>query len=98
MTDVFKEMLFIQIMAVITATIGSVVDGIVTSNFLGRDAMAAFSISTPFFVFLSCFSNMVGNGAQSLSGKQLGKGEKESVNGLFSLTIVSVCIFGLIIF
>ncbi len=98
MTDVFKEMLFIQIMAVITATIGSVVDGIVISNFLGRDAMAAFSISTPFFVFLSCFSNMVGNGAQSLSGKQLGKGEKESVNGLFSLTIVSVCIFGLIIF
>ena len=98
MTDVFNEMLFIQIMAVITATIGSVVDGIVTSNFLGRDAMAAFSISTPFFVFLSCFSNMVGNGAQSLSGKQLGKGDKESVNGLFSLTIISVCIFGFLIF
>ena len=98
MTNVFKEMLFIQIMAVITATIGSVVDGIVISNFLGRDAMAAFSISTPFFVFLSCFSNMVGNGAQSLSGKQLGRGEKDAVNGLFSLTMISVCIFGFIIF
>lgn len=35
MTSVFKEMLFIQIMAVITATIGSVVDGIITSKFLG---------------------------------------------------------------
>lgn len=98
MTKVFNEMLFIQIMAVITATIGSVVDGVITSNFLGRDAMAAFSISMPFFIFLSCFSNMVGNGAQSLSGKLLGKGEKESVNGLFSLTIISICIFGLIVF
>lgn len=98
MTSVFKEMLFIQIMAVVTATIGSVVDGIITSNFLGRDAMAAFSISTPFFIFLSCFSNMVGNGAQSLGGKCLGKGDKESVNGLFTLTIISVCIAGVIIF
>lgn len=49
MTNIFKEMLFIQVMAVITATLGSVVDGIITSNFLGRDAMAAFSIAMPFF-------------------------------------------------
>lgn len=97
MTEVFVEMLFIQIMAVITATIGSVVDGIITGNFLGRGAMAAFSIATPFFVFLSCFSNMIGNGAQSLGGRMLGKGDKDGVNGIFSLTIVSISAIGLII-
>ncbi|MCR5108997.1 MAG: ATP-binding protein [Lachnospiraceae bacterium] len=98
MTDIFKEMLFIQIMAVITATIGSVVDGIVIGNFLGREAMAAFSIASPFFVFLSCFSNMVGNGAQSLGGRQLGRGDKDALNGTFSLTVLTVIIFGLIVF
>ena len=98
MTDIFREMLFIQIMAVITATIGSVVDGIIIGNFLGREAMAAFSIATPFFVFMSCFSNMVGNGAQSLGGNQLGKGDRDALNGTFSLTVMIVCIFGLAVF
>ena len=96
MAKVFKKLLFIQIFAVLTATLGSIVDGVIISNFLGRDAMAAFSISMPVFVVLACLSNMVGNGAQTICGKALGKGEGDHVNGVFTLTLVLVGALGIL--
>ena len=61
MAKVFKKLLCVQIFAVLTAMLCSIVDGIIISNFLGRASMAAFSISMPVFVVLACISNMVGN-------------------------------------
>ena len=96
MTKVFQKLLCIQIFAVLTATLGSIVDGVIISNFLGRDAMAAFSISMPVFVMLACLSNMVGNGAQTISGKALGQGEGDHVNGVFTLTLILVGVAGIL--
>lgn len=96
MTRVFKRLLCVQIFAVLTATLGSIVDGVIISNFLGRDSMAAFSISMPVFVVLACLSNMVGNGAQTICGKALGKGEGDHVNGVFTLTLILVGVLGIL--
>ena len=97
MTKVFKRLLCVQIFAVLTAMLGSIVDGIIIiSNFLGRASMAAFSISMPVFIVLACISNMLGNGAQTICGKALGRNEGDHINGVFTLTILLVCVLGVV--
>lgn len=94
MAGVFNKLLAIQIFSVIVATIGSFIDGVVTSNFLGREAMAAFGIVTPVYVIFSCVSNLMGNGAQTICGQAVGRGDGQRVNGIFTLTMVSVTVVG----
>lgn len=96
MSNVFKKLLIIQIFAVITATIGGVVDGVIISRFLGREAMAAFSLVNPLYILFSCVANLMGNGAQTICGQAIGRSDESRVNGIFSLTLITILIVGFI--
>lgn len=94
---IFEQLLFVQILAVAVAILGSVIDGIVISNFLGREAMAAFSIATPAFVILACIANVIAYGVQTVCAKALGRGEVKRINGVFTLTMITLLILGIIL-
>ncbi|MEG2876378.1 MAG: MATE family efflux transporter, partial [Hydrogenoanaerobacterium sp.] len=70
---VFRKYLFFSIVAAMVLPLGMLVDGIVISNFLGKEAMAAVGLVSPLFLLLSAFSGIIASGSTSLCGQYIGK-------------------------
>ncbi|MBQ7671054.1 MAG: MATE family efflux transporter [Clostridia bacterium] len=72
------------ILAVLLASLYSIVDGIFVSNFGGTTAFAAINQSAPIFMIIAAIGFMFGTGGSALVGKILGEGDSKRANGLFS--------------
>ncbi|MEG0272968.1 MAG: MATE family efflux transporter [Hydrogenoanaerobacterium sp.] len=81
---VFRKYLFFSIVAAMVLPLGMLVDGIVISNFLGKEAMAAVGLVSPLFLLLSAFSGIIASGSTSLCGQYIGKEQPENVKRIFS--------------
>ena len=68
--------------------LGPVVDGIVTGNYLGVDAVAASSLLRPAFLIFTITGSVLAGGSRSLYVEHLGKGEKKKANSAFSFALV----------
>lgn len=83
------------IMLVFTSIYG-VVDGFFVSNFVGDTPFAAVNFIMPFLMILGSLGFMFGTGGGALIAKTLGKGDTDKANRLFSLTVYSSVVFGVI--
>lgn len=72
------------ILAVLLASLYTIVDGIFVSNFGGTAAFAALNQVGPIFMIVAAIGFMFGTGGSALVGKVLGEGDTERANGLFS--------------
>lgn len=72
------------ILAVLLASLYSIVDGVFVSNFGGMSAFAAINQVAPVFMIIAAIGFMFGTGGSALVGKVLGEGETKKANGLFS--------------
>ena len=92
----FKDTLIIFLLSMFVSTIGYVIDGVITGNFLGTEAIAAFGLTMPYQRFVTIFSSVIVVGMQVLCSKFLGRGELREANGIFSLATaaaLSITIF-----
>ena len=83
-----------SIMMMIFTSIYGVVDGFFVSNYVGKTPFAALNFIMPFIMILGGMGFMVGTGGSALVAKELGCGQKEKANRIFSMLIVFVCIMG----
>ena len=83
-----------SIMMMIFTSIYGVVDGFFVSNYVGKTPFAALNFIMPFIMILGGMGFMVGTGGSALVAKELGCGQKEKANRIFSMMIVFVCIMG----
>lgn len=72
------------ILAVLLASLYTIVDGIFVSNFGGTAAFAAINQIGPIFMIVAAIGFMFGTGGSALVGKILGEGDEKRANGLFS--------------
>ncbi len=72
------------IMAVLLASLYTIVDGIFVSKFGGTTAFAAINQVSPIFMIIAAIGFMFGTGGSALVGKILGEGDTKRANGLFS--------------
>lgn len=84
----FRDTLIIFLLSMFVSIIGSVTDGIITGNFLGTEAIAAFGLTLPYQKFIAIFNNVVMVGMQVLCSKHLGKGNLRESNEVFSLAVI----------
>ena len=92
----FKDTLVIFLLSMFVSTIGYIIDGIITGEFLGTQAIAAFGLTMPYQRFVTIFPNVIVLGMQVICSKFLGRGELREANGIFSLALaaaVSIAIF-----
>lgn len=77
--------LFITSTMIELGNIGAgIIDGLIVSNFYDSNALAAVSIATPMF-FISCIvSGLFAGGMQTMCSRELGKGNINSFNRIFS--------------
>ena len=86
----FKKLLRFTLPSIgmlIFTSIYGIVDGFFISNFVGKTPFAGVNFIMPLLIILSSFGYMFGAGGSAIIGKNLGEGEREKANSLFSLFI-----------
>lgn len=84
-----------SILMMIFTSIYYVVDGFFVSNYVGKTPFAALNFIMPFIMILGGMGFIVGTGGSALVAKELGRGQKERANRIFSLLIAFVIITGI---
>ncbi len=76
------------ILATAAAMIGIVIDGVITSRFLGEDGMAAYTLVMPVVNLATAFSGILATGAQVICAHHLGAGHKRRARKAFSACMI----------
>ena len=86
-----------KILSDIAYTAGSMVDGIVTGNFFGVQAVAASCLSLPAFLLFPFLNGILSKGSRSIYTALLGKGKLDEANAVFTIANVISVIMSLVI-
>lgn len=90
----FLSLMPAAIVIMLSNSVNSIVDGIVASNYIGSNAIAAIGFYTPFTSFLMGISTVISAGALIVTGNRIGKGDDEGAGAVFTTdTVVSFVIF-----
>ena len=76
------------ILATVAAMIGIVIDGVITSRFLGEDGMAAYTLVMPVVNLATAFSGILATGAQVVCAHHLGAGRKRRARKAFTACMI----------
>ncbi len=85
-----------QVANLMMAFLGSIVDGIVISRFLGVDAIAAFQLVLPFTMMNMVLSLVFGTGIQAVCSRCLGAGRIDEARSFFTVTVLTIIPFALL--
>ena len=93
----YMKLLPVQIMLVIIGGINSLIDNAFAANLLTSGAMAVTGLFNPVVHFLNAVNVLVFGGAQVLCGKYLGKHMTERTGSIFSLDMVTIILFSILL-
>lgn len=80
--------LFLTFSLIELSNVGAgLIDGLVVSNFLDAEAMAAVGVAYPIFSISGIFSGMIATGMQTVCSRELGRGNVREFNRLFSAAL-----------
>ncbi|MBR2214802.1 MAG: ATP-binding protein [Selenomonadaceae bacterium] len=69
--------------------LGSLVNGVVISRYLGLEAMAAFQLTLPLVFTVMMFSQIISIGVQNNCAKSLGAGKAQAASAYYSVALVA---------
>lgn len=93
----FFRLLPVQIIMIAINGINSIIDSAVASNFIGSGALAATGLFFPINQLLNAANIVLLGGSQILCGRYLGKNQVHRSSEIFSLDMISVAAFSLLI-
>lgn len=70
--------------------LGSLVNGIIISRYLGIEAMAAFQLTFPLVFTVMMFSQIINIGVQNNCAKSLGAGRAQDASAYYSVALVAI--------
>lgn len=92
----FKNYLAASVLTVAASQVANIVDASIVGNLIGPEALAAVNISKPVlqaFYAVSCFYIASGT---IIAGIAIGKGDKEKADKLFSFSLLTSLVLGLL--
>lgn len=89
----FRFLIGPQIFSALAVTVCMLIDGMLTSRFLGSDAMASYGLGSAVILFVVAIGGTIAAGAQVLCSKALGSGDMEGTGAVFS----TAALIGLIV-
>ena len=84
------------IIALLIASLYSIVDGVFVSNVGGTTAFAAINQVSPIFLIIASIGFMFGTGGTALVSKVQGEGDPKRANAIFSLLTYALITIGVI--
>ena len=79
-----------MILTGLAGVISTIIDGMITSRFLGENAYSAISLLGPFVSVLLLIAGFISTGNEIVCSRHLGKGEKDEANAVFSVCSVII--------
>lgn len=73
------------------------IDGLMISNLLGDAAMAAHGLTSPYGTMLHIISAVIVTGSQAMLTRAIGKGDKQEVNAVFSVSLEISLVLSLLV-
>lgn len=95
--SIFLSTALAMIFTQVSGVVARIIDGVITSSFLGEEAYSAVSLLAPFTDVILWFPVFISTGSQVLCSKFTGKGNREEANSVFSLSIILSLIVALIL-
>ncbi len=86
--NVFKQMIWTQILSAMTVTLCLLVDNIMIGRFLGEDSIAAYGLTSPVLLIFAAFGAMVSAGIQVVCSKTMGKGDEKGTDACYTMSIL----------
>ena len=77
-----------MILTQLVGVIAGMIDGVITSNFLGADAYSAVSHAGPIISTVSLFAAFIASGAQVVCSQGIGRGDMERADRAFTLALL----------
>ncbi len=93
----FQNNMIGMIAATMMAMLGLVVDGIITSRFLGPECMAAYGLVTPVVNMIMFFSGIFSGGTQVICAHLVGRGKNAEAKSVFSMCMLVTIILSVIL-
>lgn len=98
---IIKKMLrgtmVVMVVTVLSTMLGMVVDGIVTSRFLGQEYMSAYGLANPIFNLLVAINGVLAAGIQVLCAKHIGTGEIERAKQVHTISVVVAFVIAVVL-
>lgn len=93
----FIQTYLVIVFSSLVVVIGTIIDGILTSRFLGEASISALGLCTPILLIVVAISGVFSAGGQINTAQHLGKGALDKAKECFSLVFFMAVIFSLII-
>ena len=85
--SMFRSTAIIMIISELTGVVAVLIDGIVTSRFLGVDIYSGISLLRPFTSIVLLMAGFVSTGCNIVCSNLIGLGEKDEANKAFNLSV-----------
>lgn len=86
--NTFYTQLLAFVLSSMASTIGTVIDGVVISQYLGVEARAAFGVVSPLMIVFALGGAVISTGARNRFARLVGGGELSKAQGVFSLSFL----------
>ena len=93
---IYLQLLPVTALNVLLPSLGTIINSVIVSAYLGADAMAALGIISPLTNFFWVFIHIISDGASVFAGGCLGRGDADRVNGCFTAALTVLGAMGLI--
>ena len=90
----YRSFVIVSILTALTATVGMLIDNMIVGCFLGSDALGAMGIVGPVSLIFSAFGNICSGGGTARASQALGRGDREQVCRIFTVTILFAFLVG----
>lgn len=96
-SKLYFELLPTQVLLLALAALSGIISTVFASNVIGPIAVSAMGVYNPVYMFLLAISTVILGGAQILCGKFMGRHESKKMQAVFSLDILLILIFSVVI-
>ncbi len=93
----FRQTLFVMIIAELSTSLATLLDGVIIARFLSTNAIAAYGLTSPYTSMIKMLGGFFGTGTQIVFSSYAAKFQKDKANNVFSITALLLLIFSLII-
>ena len=93
----FFKFVIPSIIAMWVFSIYTIVDGFFVANFAGEMELSAVTIVVPYVNFLFAIAIITGVGSQTIIGIELGKGNRDEANKVFTFIILFILAFSIVL-
>ncbi|WP_343343064.1 MATE family efflux transporter [Terrisporobacter petrolearius] len=97
LSKLFIKFTIPSIIGMVFLGIQGIIDGLFVGNVIGENALAAVNLVQPYMQIIMAYGLVIGVGAQSIIGINLGKGENKKAQNIFRTSLILLTLISILV-